>query len=764
MVHRFGLVIALVCGWLLPAPIHAQTDAQPAPQADIQPAPQAEHVPVPRTVIALVEGGSDFRLRDTRSHVMATMPLEQLGLVVEYYRADRPLPDLTGRPDVRGVFTWLAATSRPGAERLLTWYERAVDLGKKLVVFGELGVSADPETGPLPRRRINRLMEHLGVHMGEGYASYTAGTAYRVRDRNIWGFEHTPPLPPPFSEYTIVDPRVTSHLTLESTGPEPVHGDLIVTGPNGGFVAPFFAAEMDPPSNIRRWLIDPFAFFRLAFATDDLPKPDTTTLAGRRIYYSHVDGDGWRSISEVKIDDEPASAARVLLERVVERFPDLPVTIAPIAAELDPDWVDDAEARRVARAFFEQPHVEAGSHTYSHPFRWAFFEHYDRAVEQEIVRRNGTDHDIHAGYARLADEQDAAGVDETKLDIGKYSLPRAFFAEPFDLQLEIDGSLDRIAEVGGQSVKVVQWSGDTSPFEAALAATREAGVPNINGGDTRFDSDYRSYGFVAPIGIPVGAERQIYASMSNENTYTDLWTGRFFAYRHVLQTIRNTGLPIRVKPINLYYHSYAAEKLASTNALLQVHESMRGREIAPVTTSHFARIAGGFYTTRLIPLGPRRWRVEERGALQTLRFDRATRTAVDFAASSGVLGARPAHGSLYVALDPEVAAPVVALTDRGHPLDPDPAPHPYLFDSRWPAYALTVDADAATVSARGFGALSMTWIVPRTGTWRVRISQDGDTVWSETVEIDGDRRLSIAPGDAAEATAEARIRIERIGD
>jgi hypothetical protein len=129
-----------------------------------------------------------------------------------------------------------------------------------------------------------------------------------------------------------------------------------------------------------------------------------------------------------------------------------------------------------------------------------------------------------------------------------------------------------------------------------------------------------------------------------------------------------------------------------------------------------------------------------------------------------VIGARPVHGSLYVALDPEVDVPVVALTDRAHPLDPDPAGRPYLFDSRWPVYALSSEGEAVTVSAQGFGPLSMTWVVPRAGRWRVRISQDGDTVWSETLEVGEDRRLTIEPGDDAEAAVEARIRIERVGD
>lgn len=751
MMRRLGLVITLVCGYLLPTSVLAQAVLAQAA--------------VPRTVIALVEGGADFRLRETRSHQLATMPLEQLGLVVEYHRADQPLPDLAGRPDVRGIFAWLTSSSRPGARDLLAWYERALDLGKKLVIFGDLGLSTDVATGRVPEARINRLLERLGVRVTGRYVSYTAGATYPIWDRTVAGFEYVPPLPPPFQEQRLANPEAVSHLTVEITGTPPAHGDLVVTGPHGGIVAPFYAAEIDPPSNIRRWIVNPFEFFRRAFATDDLPKPDTTTLVGRRLFYSHVDGDGWRSISEVKIDDAPASAARVLLEQVVKRFPDLPVTIAPIAAELDPAWVDDAEARRVTRDFFEQPQVEAGSHTYSHPFKWSFFEHYDAALERDIVGRVGAKQDIHKGYADLADEQEAGSGDAKKTDIGRYALPRAFLTKTFDLNREIAGSLDRIAETGRKPVQVLQWSGDTSPFEAAIAATREAGVPNINGGDTRFDSDYRSYGFVAPIGLPVGAERQIYASMSNENTYTDLWTNRFFAYRHVLQTIRNTELPIRIKPINLYYHSYSAEKVASTNALIQVHAAMREREIAPVAASRFARIASGFYTTTLIPLSARRWRVEGRGALQTIRFDHASRTAVDFAASSGVLGARPSHGSLYVALDPAVDAPVIALTDRGHPLDPDPSQQPYLFDSRWPMRSLTHDGDGAlSVTAQGFGALAMTWIVPRPGRWEISISQDGGTVWRDTVEVGEDRRLAVDAGADAEATIDARIRIQRIGD
>lgn len=721
-------------------------------------------VPLPRTIIAVVEGGTNFRLRDSRAHQLATMPLEQLGLVVEYHRVDRPLPSLDNREDVRGVLSWLSSPSRPDALGLLEWFERALDLEKKLVFLGELGITSDPETGPVPEHRINRLLARIGVRRNGRYVSYTAGARVAMRNPGIWGFEYTPPLPPPFQEQAVVDPAAISHLAVEIDGTEPARADLVVTGPAGGLIAPFYAVQVDPGSNIRQWIVDPFDFFRQAFSTDDLPKPDTTTLVGRRLFYSHVDGDGWRSVSEVKLDGQAASAARVMLERVTRRFPELPVTIAPIAAELDPDWIDDAEARDVARELFDLPHVEAGSHTYSHPFNWSYFETYDPAEERETVLRVGTDHDIHQGYADLVEAPEAGADGKPKADLGAYTLPRAFFTEPYDLDREIRGSLGRIADVGGKPVRILQWTGDTSPYEAAVAATREIGIPNINGGDTRFDSDYRSYGFVAPISVPVGSEWQIYASMSNENTYTDLWSDRFFGYRHVLQTIRRTEMPIRVKPINLYYHSYSAEKVAAANALIQVHEAVRDQEIAPIFTSEFAAIATGFYSTRLIPLGDRRWRVEDRGALQTLRFDRASPVAVDFARSSGVLGARPTHGSLYVALDPAVQAPVVALTDRKHPLDPDPATRPYLLHSRWPARDLRIADGQLTVAVAGFGALAMTWIVPDAGTWRVRVDQDGRTVWEDEIPVGTDRRLAFRIDDAIQARVDSLVSIDRIGD
>src|SRR5260370_34350443 len=109
----------------------------------------------------------------------------------------------------------------------------------------------------------------------------------------------------------------------------------------------------------------------MAFNSGDLPKPDTTTLMGRRIFYSHVDGDAWRNVTEVTgYKSKRALSAEVILNEVIRAFPDLPVTVAPIAADLDPAWYGTRASLEIAKRILAQRNVEAGTHTYSHPLDW----------------------------------------------------------------------------------------------------------------------------------------------------------------------------------------------------------------------------------------------------------------------------------------------------------------------------------------------------------------------------------------------------------
>ncbi len=126
-------------------------------------------------------------------------------------------------------------------------------------------------------------------------------------------------------------------------------------------------------------------------------------------------------------------------------------------------------------------------------------------------------------------------------------------------------------------------------------------------------------------------------------------------------------------------------------------------------TADAAAIAEGFYEAVIERLDDRRWRISDRGALQTLRFDPPLDDMrVDMKRSTGVLGYRHDMGALYVALDPAVETSVVALA-RG-----EAGAQPSLVDSRWPVAALWLDGDGFSFIAGGFGAGEMRWrAVPR---------------------------------------------------
>ncbi|MEQ8495618.1 MAG: hypothetical protein RLW42_15515 [Gammaproteobacteria bacterium] len=700
------------------------------------------HQPLPRTIIALWDGDAGPAFQ-SEIHQHAEMVLNHLGLVVEYHDLNAPLPAIVDRADVRGVFVWMRYPTFVDSDAWLDWLAQALAAGKRFVSFGHLLGLRDGAGRYLPLGRLNAVFRQAGFMLDDTTEVIDAGLVVATANAAHIGFERPLRAPLPFVVPTRAAPPADAWLTLRAGDAVEAAIDAVVVGPHGGYVAHDYALYFGATVTQRQWLIDPFAYFRAAFATDDLPKPDVTTVSGRRIYYSHIDGDGWRNVSLV---DEYASkgvlSARVILEEALRPYPDLPVTVAPISAELDRRWYGTNATRQLAREMFALPQVELGSHTHTHPFAWGFFRDYTPAKEQRFLARYAQMHgDRTRDWVALGDgaihDEEAADVEFTADFV-----PRAYAVEPFDLALEITGS-KRIIEAlapPGKTVRVMQWSGDTSPFEAVLAATAAAGMQNINGGDSRFDTDYPSYAFVAPVGREVGRERQVYATNSNENTYTDLWRGRYYAFRFLAETLERTEAPRRVRAANVYYHIYSGERLAALRALLMNLEWARAHELAPLETSRYAAIAQGFFTTALIPDGPRRWRVLHRGALATLRFDDAAAAAVDWTRSRGVLGQRHHQGSLYVALDPLVEEPVVALADA----DSAATAPLHLVHSRWLVGGYAGDADSARVSARGYGAGEMCWQGQPGRRYRVSATTVGGAREAFVVTADNAGRIEFA--------------------
>lgn len=673
---------------------------------------------VPRKIIALYDGAVD-NWQETLIHRMAEKPLNHLGLVLEPHDIREPLPDLADRADVRGVLTWWQGSSVTDPIEFVRWATRAIDSGKRFVILGEFGLRDEESNGhSVPRHLLGSLLGRLGLRYRDRSYDQSFTAKATVKTAGMVEYERALPIGLPLYEAVQqLDNSTRVYLRAMQPG-YPVPADLVVTGPAGGYVATGYTHYLDSNSSFRKWYINPFAFFRESFSTDELPKPDVTTAVGRRIYFSHIDGDGWRSASEVQpYRANGGRAIDVLIGEVFTVFPNLPVTVAPIAGDLDPDWCGDKAAQDAARRAFALPHVEPATHTYSHPFTWAYYAN-GHPEEEEVGQRNCV-----GGSLR--------------------EIERAYLKLPFDLSRELEESARHIERFlpPGKCVTLLQWSGDTTPFPQAISAAAKSGLANINGGDARFDAKYPSVAWVAPVGRLTSGGLQVYAAASNENTYTAEWSDEYYGFAQLEETLKNTETPRRLLPINVYYHAYSGEKLASLNALLKNLRFVEEQEVAPITATAYVDIARGFYSTQLTLIGPRVWRVEHRGAMNTLRFDDVPNSSVDLRRSSGVLGWRRHGESLYVSLDPAFSQPVVALTDPAN----EAAMHtswlrPVLVHSRWLIQDLRIVEDRFAFSAAGFGPGEMVWSVPKPGRYSI-IASDGEQQHRQEVERDEDSKI-----------------------
>lgn len=718
---------------------------------------------VPRTILAFYDRENEGDPRFTNIHRYLEMPLNHLGYKLKYHNINDPLPPHYS--DVMGAIVWFSGkTHKNNVKPWLIWLHQHLNLNRKLLVVGGLGV-ADKlrDTYPSVMEAINGVLARIGVYDQNSWVNITYDTKVVEKDAQMVEFERKYGGVMPHYMAAKVTGEGVSHLRVHTPNFGDGLSDLIISHPNGGYFSPaygvYFQISETGQLLLSQWYLNPFRYLRQVFDPDNMPKPDVSTLFGKRVFYSHIDGDAWNSLSEIEeYKNTGTTVSEVLYNEVFKKYSHLPFTVGLVVAELEPSCMGLPKSRDVARKILLLPNIQAGSHTFSHPLMWSYFAVHRHQHEQEYF----ADYYPEPLYNRffIADwlgriDQDIAEVDERLSEIyfkdypdyvvptdhdpligvrsafmteerrlSLYRTPRSFNCQAFNLYREVQGSIDYINALtnGQKPVQLYQWSGNTSPFEAALREVRKAGIGNINGGDSRFDMEYPSYTSVAPIGVEVGKERQIYSSNSNENTYTHRWTERFFGYKFLQSTTENTGMPLRLVPINVYFHTYSAEKLASLSAVQGNIDYVLTRDIIPIFASDYVKMAEGFYRADLVKLGKDHWRILDRGRLQTLRFDKSALKTVDFSQSKGVLGQSYLHGSLYVSLDPDVDQPVVKLKKKSTIGGYEAAPHGYLIQSNWHIRDLQISKNLLSISANGLGEGRAVFKMQQCGAYEVRIN------------------------------------------
>lgn len=553
---------------------------------------------MPRKVL-LVHGPleNEYALRQDDVVRLATMPLNYLGYTAGY--ADpRHLPEqpLAGR--YAGVVIWLDGITEPeDVRRLAAWLVARVAEGVPVGILGRINpLLATP------------LSQTLGLEMRLAVNTDTGSPVEIIGQDAMMGLE-TRVAPQAVNFYPLSAKQGRPLLTLGQGKERQVAAAIM---PWGGYViSPYVSVTLSNQTDIR-WVMDPFAFFRAALRLPEMPVPDVTTDSGRRMLMVHMDGDGFVSRSELAGNPY---AGEVVRDRVVKKY-SLPMTISVIEAELSPQGLYpklSSKLESVARDIFQAPNVEIASHSYSHPFNW----------------------------------RKAGGSEGGEDDEGGYTLPVPGYR--FNLQREIEGSIryieTRLAPPG-KKVAMFFWTGNCIPGRDALEWTQKLGVLNMNGGDTTTTLSRKTLTQVEGLGVERGGLFQVFAPNQNENIYTNDWTGPFYGYERMIETFALTESPRRLKPMDIYFHTYLATKRAGMQSLDKVFQAALKQENTPVFASEYARKVLDFREV-VIARTAAGWRVRGMKDLQTLRLPLAMGEP-DLAVSTGIAGWRDQGTVRYV--------------------------------------------------------------------------------------------------------------------
>ena len=573
---------------------------------------------------------------------VAQMPLEWLGYEVEYLNPSTDaLPPQLDTAKYAGVILDRLLRVPPSKEdALATWLVNQKRAGRKIIFMGEIPLQEDEP--------LQRVLREFGW-TGNGRVVRGASRVETAFVSPRMNYEA------PVNVHTnrFLDLRAAAGVDLllslrarDAAGAE-MRFDPVFTAPWGG-------ATLDPYTFFRRpdlddhWLVDPFHFFASALGAQDWPVPDVTTRDGVRIFYTHIDGDGFRHYSTVEAKKR---SSEVVFERVVKKYP-YPFTCSIIEAEVrgrlaDQKPGDEQFLTQLARAIFALPKVEAASHSYSHPFYWA------------------------------AGDKTAAMYERMNL-----KLAAPWDLKQLDVRQEIAGSVKFIEDKllpPDKKVKVFLWPGNCRPPLEALRMTRELGIENMNGGETIISRKHPSVTRVSARVMPLGDELQIFAANENENVYQNRWQADrefnvpfYGGFIHAQDGFERMEIPRRLKPVNIYFHWYSGDNPAALNALLRLFNWAVTQELHSMTAAEFARLVRDARATRVSRVGEDRWLLSNTGTLRTFRLPKSGRVP-DIAASRGVTGWRAADDVIYVHTD---GSPRVELA-----LATRPTPHLFLVSS-----------------------------------------------------------------------------------
>jgi len=571
-----------------------------------------------RRNVLILFNASDFE--DNNSiysdvHLSISMPIEHFGYIPKLY--DLSTQELPSSVEDRyhAVVVWSNGQTK-NDDKLYEWSKKVKQRGVKILFFNSFIFEKNNQNlesfGLRVEKNRNQLTSNVKTNYHHGYKPYE--------------------IPASVDFESILIKGSNSKAVIETTYPNGQTSQPIAITPWGGYA--LNSAFLIDINNMNHWTINPFKFLKEALKLEDIPMPDPTTEAGRRILFIHIDGDGF--VEPVRTDTEKLSID-YMVEQIYKKYK-LPQTVSIIQGELThlfPQYKEHGEA--MARELYRLPWIEPASHTLSHPFFWA----------KVILPKNASP------------------------EVGKhFHLPLKGYY--FSLKKETIDSIDyvlNLAPKNKQKERILFWSGDCQPTREILEYTEKHGIITLNGGDTTVQKKHPTLAYIAPFGLERGEYWQIYTGQQNENVYTHDWHGPFWGFRDVIETYKMTNRPYRLKPINLYYHLYAASRVASFNALKKVYKWVVKQKTSKLYASQYIKKGRGFYRTAIAKIEGG-FELRNTGFMRTVRFDK--KVSINMRRSKGVAGFNFDNNSTYVTLDSRGEYKII-LTQK--------TSSPYLIDS-----------------------------------------------------------------------------------
>jgi len=527
-------------------------------------------------------------------HLSISMPLEHFGYVPILYDISKEELPKRVEDKYHSVIIWSNGQTKNDS-KIYAWSKTLKEKGLKILFFNNFIFTKNSEN-----------LKEFDISIKENSVTLNSNVTTTYHN----GYK---PYEIPASvdyEAELIIPKNAKPI-IQTTYSKSVKSTPIAITSWGGYA--LSSAFLLDINNVSHWSINPFKFLKEALRLDDIPMPDPTTEAGRRILFVHIDGDGF--VEHVRMEKELLST-EYLIKHIYSKYK-FPQTVSLIQGEMQylfPELTKRME--KIARELYKIPWIQPASHTLSHPFFWA----------KAVLPKNASP------------------------KVGKhFHLPLKGYR--FSLEKETIGSVTyalSFAPKYKQKEKLLFWSGDCQPTRDILAYVEREGLLTLNGGDTTVQKKNPNLSFIAPFGIERGEYWQIYTAQQNENVYTHDWTGPFWGFKNVIETYKMTNKPYRLKPINLYYHLYSGSKLASFHALKQVYEWADKQKTSKLYTSQYIKKGRGFYRTSLAKID-NGYEVRNTGCLRTLRFDK--KIEIDIASSKGVAGYNYDNNSTYITLD-----------------------------------------------------------------------------------------------------------------